>query len=147
MKKLILFFTVAMVAVAITTGCTIVDRSCYWYYRINNQTGADIVVEVGHRETAYQSRLIKSYYEETIYDRGGGCEEDEDVFRNYPEEPIGYDAITYMKIDGKYMSNAILKGKYWTLFKSKHNSSSYFCVMTLTNELLEELRQQDESSN
>ena len=126
------------------TGCTIVDRSCYWRYMINNQTGADIVVEVGHGETMYQTRLIESYYTETIYDSGGPCKEDEDAARTNPEALITYDVITYMKINGELMSDAILKRKNWNVFYGKHNSSSYSCTMTLTNELLEEFRQQEE---
>ena len=142
MKKLLILFI--MVTVAVMTECTIVDRSCHWYYMIDNQTGADIVVEVGHGETVYQTRLIESYYIRTIYDCGGPCKEDEDAdpVRTNPEAPITYDVITYMKINGELMSDAILKRKYWTFFYGKRGL--YSCTMTLTNELLEEFRQQEE---
>ena len=68
MKKLLMFFTVAM-----TTGCTIVDYNCNWDYKIDNQTGTDIVVEVERRDAVYKSTTIEVGDTQIFYNGNGHC--------------------------------------------------------------------------
>ncbi len=146
MKKLLMFFTVAM-----TTGCTIVDYNCNWDYKIDNQTGADIVVEVERRDAVYESTTIEVGDTQIFYNGNGHCGSGGVPQNIYPPEESIFDAsftyLEYIKINGDLIPYNNFKSKYWNFVSTGRHHTNITYTLTLTDELLEELRQQDESSN
>ena len=139
-----MFFTVAM-----TTGCTIVDYNCNWDYKIDNQTGADIVVEVERRDAVYESTTIEVGDTQNFYYMDGHCGSGgvPENPRPYEEEQIFGTSYVKIKINGDLISDAIFKSKYWNFVSTGRHHTNITYTLTLTDELLEEFRQQDESSN
>jgi hypothetical protein len=142
MKKLLLFFSV----LTVTTGCSIVDRSCFWSYKIENQTGVEIVVEVSENDDIYET-TIGAGDEQTVYEMsGGGCGHS-GLTENpspYAEEQIFGTSGVKIEINKELMPDDILKSKYWDFaILGRHNNYLTY-TLTLTSKLLEEMQQQKE---
>lgn len=141
MKKLILFFAVA--AVASVVGCSTVDYSCITYFKIDNQTGVDITVEIEKIDILYATTIEKEEIK-TVYDTSGRCGEGGISHNPFnPDDLIFTTYIESVKINGELMPDAIRESKYWNFESTgrRHNIITY--TLTLTNELLEEIRRQE----
>jgi hypothetical protein len=134
MKKPLLFF--AMAALALMSGCGIADYGCNTYFKVINQTGNDIIVEVGRIDVVYETTSIGLGKGQTIYDFETLCGKNHVVADLYSEEEQIENL--FMKINGNNVSDAIWKRKYWN-FASKPYETTF--TLTLTNALLEEMQQ------
>ncbi len=130
MRKIILLFTVA--TVAMVAGCTVTDYECDTYFEIVNQTGADIVIEIGRKENIYKSTLIITGEEQTIYEFSTLCGKNE-IADDYFHEEENIQNL-YMKVNGTSIPNAIWKRKYWGFTSVPYET---FFKLILTDELIE----------
>ena len=134
-----------MVTVAVMTECTVTDYGCETYFKVINQTGGDIVVNIGYPEgVVHKSTYIESGDEQTVYFTSGRCAK-EGVIQNpfSPEELIFWTYIEYVEINGEIMPDEFRKSKYWDFVSSGRRHDIIAFTLTLTNELLEEFRQQE----
>ncbi len=123
MKKLIVFFTVA-VAATMLTGC---EPFSTYYFKIKNDTAYDIIVEVDGRNPI----IINPNDSKTVCELSGA---------GIPGDPYSLEdnmADYDVKINNILMSKSIWQRKYW-----EHQSNSKYHItytLVVTEELLETL--------
>ena len=135
MKKLI--YTFGILALLAGAGCAKVDYSCYWHFKIANQTESNIVVvssfsfdeTIKPGETFEISRIMAHCDKNT---RPG------DIFTEDEVMQISHfsDQTIKIKLNKHLLSDTLWTRKYWD-FAEKEYQATY--TLTITDELLENL--------
>ncbi len=145
MKKLLLLFTMA--AVAVMTGCVTYGDHYYaslWRFHLNNQTDYEIcfVADGDFKDCTYPGMnlrfaLIEGDKVLDCVPLGDLFHEDEIMRPNYNWGPTN---ILQIQIDGELMPDIIFQRKYWTFVSHGSHWASY--TLTVTEELIETIKNQ-----